>query len=112
MVKFVRELDLQNAKKLIQKAQVEEQKTYKENTGIDDRSPVECSVPPPPILLCRTNRTMVFCPAPFQPVSGQKAHNTVFMLITFLLHLYVCTHVYASTHIQVKTKDPFEEMSC
>ncbi|XP_025107174.1 cilia- and flagella-associated protein 54-like isoform X1 [Pomacea canaliculata] len=63
---------LDNAKKLIQKAQVEEQKTYKENTGIDDRSPVECSVPPPPILLCRTNRTMVFCPAPFQPVSGQK----------------------------------------
>ncbi|KAK7102964.1 hypothetical protein V1264_021114 [Littorina saxatilis] len=63
---------LNEAMGFIQKTQVEEQRTYFENTGISDHMPLECHVPPPPILLCRTNRTMVFRPAPFMPISGEK----------------------------------------
>ena len=63
---------LQEAMGLIQKAQVEERRTYFENAGVSEQLPMECHVPPPPILLCRTDRTMVFRPAPFMPMSGQK----------------------------------------
>ncbi|KAK7503699.1 hypothetical protein BaRGS_00005238, partial [Batillaria attramentaria] len=63
---------LDDAMAMVQKAQMEEQRTYYENTGVCDRPPVECRAPPPPVLLCRTNRTMVFRPAPFVPISGEK----------------------------------------
>lgn len=63
---------LDEAMGFIQKAELEEQRTYMENTGVCDRLAVECRTPPPPVLLCRTDHSMVFRPAPFIPMSGEK----------------------------------------
>lgn len=63
---------LDEAMDFIQRAQVEERRTYFANTKFGQWAPVEGTIPPPPILLCRTDRTMIFKPAPFIPVSGQK----------------------------------------
>ena len=58
---------------MIRKAEVEEKKLYTENTGIEEKADVKpTKVPPPPLLLCRTDTTMVLKPAPFKPASGQK----------------------------------------
>ena len=77
---------LQEAMGMIQKAQAEERRTYFDNTGVSEQLPMECRVPPPPILLCRTDRTMVFRPAPFLPMSGQKVSSGKSLLA--LLHGY------------------------
>ncbi|KAK3102398.1 hypothetical protein FSP39_011137 [Pinctada imbricata] len=63
---------LQEAVNLIQKAQVEEKRIYSENTDVSEENVKPCKVPPPPVLLCRTDSTMVFRPAPFIPEDGQK----------------------------------------
>ncbi|XP_023930113.1 cilia- and flagella-associated protein 54-like [Lingula anatina] len=64
---------LQNSVNLITQAQTEEKKMYVENAINGKALSVKKSkVPPPPILLCRTDATMVFQPAPFEPPNGQK----------------------------------------
>ena len=66
---------LQDAMKEIKKAEVEEKYLYIENaleepTNMDDVEKIR--VPPPPILLSRTDTKIVFHPAPFNPTSGIK----------------------------------------
>ncbi|XP_071960070.1 cilia- and flagella-associated protein 54-like [Antedon mediterranea] len=56
---------LEDAMALITKAQEEEYKLYKQNTTPKNTS--DNSIPPPPVLLCRTDRTMVFKPGVFNP---------------------------------------------
>ncbi|XP_053377953.1 cilia- and flagella-associated protein 54-like isoform X4 [Mercenaria mercenaria] len=63
---------LENAATCIQKAQVEEKRTYLENTGICEDIMAEGRVPPPPILLSRTDNSMVFKPAPWKPSTAEK----------------------------------------
>ena len=62
---------------LIRKLEIEEKRLYVENTVQDQINQKEEKVcrakrPPPPLLLCRTDKTMTFKPAPFEPISGQK----------------------------------------
>ncbi|ESO99723.1 hypothetical protein LOTGIDRAFT_238728 [Lottia gigantea] len=62
---------LEESLALIQKAQLEEKRTFLENRSYpEDVRPSK--VPPPPILMCRTDTTMVFKPATFIPVTGEK----------------------------------------
>ncbi|XP_069141650.1 cilia- and flagella-associated protein 54-like isoform X4 [Argopecten irradians] len=63
---------MQDALKAIQKAQTEERRIFTENTQLPEEDIVPTKVPPPPVLLCRTDTMMVFKPAPFIPVDGQK----------------------------------------
>ena len=69
----------QDAMALIKKAEVEEKRVYMDNTALSHNSKIAdtftvtpTKVPPPPILLCRTDSEMVFKPAPFQPTGGEK----------------------------------------
>ena len=66
---------VQDAMREIKKAEVEEKYLYIENaleepTNMDDVEKMR--VPPPPILLSRTDTKIVFRPAPFNPASGVK----------------------------------------
>ncbi|XP_070557793.1 cilia- and flagella-associated protein 54-like [Ptychodera flava] len=56
---------LQEAMNLITKAQDQEYKLYTQNT--EPLTARESGVPPAPLLLCRTDSSMVFKPAPFNP---------------------------------------------
>ncbi|XP_077980140.1 cilia- and flagella-associated protein 54-like [Glandiceps talaboti] len=56
---------LQEAMNLITKAQDQEYKLYTQNT--EPGTVRESGVPPAPLLLCRTDSSMVFRPAPFNP---------------------------------------------
>ena len=69
---------LQNAVTCIEKAQVEEKRTYLENTGINEDIMAEGRVPPPPILLSRTDNSMVFKPAPWKPSTEEKVNRFMF----------------------------------
>lgn len=61
--------------KELRKAEVEEKYLYMENT-VDEPTDLEdvekTRLPPPPILLSRTDTKMVFKPAPFNSTSGAK----------------------------------------
>ena len=61
--------------KELRKAEVEEKYLYMENT-VDEPTYLEdvekTRLPPPPILLSRTDTKMVFKPAPFNSTSGAK----------------------------------------
>ncbi|XP_052780184.1 cilia- and flagella-associated protein 54-like isoform X4 [Mya arenaria] len=63
---------LENALTCIQKAQNEEKRTYLDNTGISEDKLVEGRVPPQPILLSRTDHSIVFKPAPWKSSTGEK----------------------------------------
>ncbi|XP_021355787.1 cilia- and flagella-associated protein 54-like isoform X2 [Mizuhopecten yessoensis] len=63
---------LQDALKAIQKAQTEERRVFTENTNVTEEDVTPTKIPPPPILLCRTDTMMVFKPTPFIPADGQK----------------------------------------
>ncbi|XP_052282343.1 cilia- and flagella-associated protein 54-like isoform X6 [Dreissena polymorpha] len=63
---------LENALACIQKAQTEEKRTYLDNTKGTEAPPGEGRVPPPPILLSRTDTSIVFQPAPWKPATGEK----------------------------------------
>ena len=69
---FVR--DPQTAMSLIRKAEEEERAWYSINkqTKYTPENPKVGRVPPPPILLCRTDGYMTFKPAPFKAESGEK----------------------------------------
>ena len=72
---------LQDAMKEIKRAEIEEKYLYIENaveepTNMDDVEKMR--VPPPPILLSRTDTKIVFRPAAFNPTSGIK------VMITFI----------------------------
>jgi len=54
----------------IQKAQVEEKRTYLDNTG--EKQMTEGRVPPPPVLLSRADQSIVFKPAPWRPSTEEK----------------------------------------
>ncbi|XP_033102653.1 cilia- and flagella-associated protein 54-like isoform X3 [Anneissia japonica] len=56
---------LQDAIALITKAQEEEYKLYKLNTS--PKNTGNNTIPPPPVLLCRTDNSMVFKPGVFNP---------------------------------------------
>ena len=70
---------IQTATSLIKKAEEEERAVYVTNTQLKyphDRPKVG-RVPPAPVLLCRTDRSMTFMPAPFTPDDGVKVrHHT------------------------------------
>lgn len=75
---------------LIKKAEVEEKRLYVDNTAAHDGETDAVvtkpgKTPAPPILLSRTDTEMVFRPAPFQPITGQKVcdHCTVALLSKF-----------------------------
>ncbi|XP_046336681.2 cilia- and flagella-associated protein 54-like isoform X2 [Haliotis rufescens] len=57
---------------LIQRAEAEERRLYLDNKSLCEMSPRTTKIPPPPILLCRTDNFMVFTPAPFDPHGGEK----------------------------------------
>nr|XP_022298603.1 cilia- and flagella-associated protein 54-like isoform X2 [Crassostrea virginica] len=63
---------LQDAVSMIQKGQTEEKRIYLENTNVPEVADKPRKVPPPPILLCRTDTMMVFKPAPFCSEDGQE----------------------------------------
>ena len=66
--------DPQTALSLIRKAEEEERAWYSINkqTKYTPENPKVGRVPPPPILLCRTDGYMTFKPAPFKAESGEK----------------------------------------
>jgi len=63
---------------MIRKVESEEKKLYVENTllihgdGGESIRVKKTKVPPPPLLLCRTDNMAVFKPPVFQPVTGEK----------------------------------------
>ena len=68
---------IQTATSLIKKAEEEERAVYVTNTQLKyphDRPKVG-RVPPAPVLLCRTDRSMTFMPAPFTPDDGVKVRR-------------------------------------
>ena len=86
---------LQTAKSLIKKAEDEERTVFMSNTQgkYSTVTPKVGRVPPAPILLCRTDRSMTFRPAPFTPDTGEKVseckhmHDNSSLLTAFaLLH--------------------------
>ena len=60
---------------MIQKGQTEEKRIYLENTNVPEVADKPRKVPPPPILLCRTDTMMVFKPAPFCSEDGQEVSD-------------------------------------
>lgn len=69
-------LPFQEAQNLIAKTQAEEKRLHLENSEIEEEVVKPTKVPPPPILLSRTDSTMVFKPAPFTSETGEKAGIT------------------------------------
>ncbi|XP_063783817.1 cilia- and flagella-associated protein 54 isoform X2 [Pseudophryne corroboree] len=71
-VLFIKELNcspnklLEDSQKLIQQAEVEENAVYLSCIKQPETQAGKVTVPPPPILLCRTENLMVFKPAPFK----------------------------------------------
>ena len=69
---------IQDAMSLIRKAEHEERRLFIENTVVDAQNQQasaqvpKSKVPPAPLLLCRTDMSMVFKPAPFDPEDGRK----------------------------------------
>ncbi|RUS83830.1 hypothetical protein EGW08_008411 [Elysia chlorotica] len=63
---------LEEALTFVQRVQNEEKRIHQENTGVEDKAVAPSKTPPPPVLVCRTDTTMVFRPAPFVPSSGEK----------------------------------------
>ena len=51
----------------ITKAQDQELKLFNNNTAEKAGPPRDSGFPPAPLLVCRTDNTMVFRPAPFNP---------------------------------------------
>lgn len=68
----------QEAVNMIQKGQTEEKRIYMENTNVPEVADGPRKVPPPPILLCRTDTMMVFKPAPFCSEDGQEVSTPSF----------------------------------
>ncbi|XP_072002563.1 cilia- and flagella-associated protein 54 isoform X2 [Engystomops pustulosus] len=58
---------LEDSEKLIQQAEMEENAVYLSSIKQAETKGGKMNVPPPPILLCRTDNSMVFKPAPFTP---------------------------------------------
>ncbi|XP_071817646.1 cilia- and flagella-associated protein 54-like isoform X3 [Apostichopus japonicus] len=58
---------MEEALTFITKAQEQEQKLHGTNTQRKSGSARVSGVPPPPLLVCRMDKTMVFKPAPFNP---------------------------------------------
>ncbi|XP_056430458.1 cilia- and flagella-associated protein 54 [Hyla sarda] len=56
---------LEDSEKLIQQAEIEENAVYLSCIKQTETKGVKMNVPPPPILLCKTENSMVFKPAPF-----------------------------------------------
>ena len=68
---------LQDAKSLILQSQSEEKRMYLDNKLDENSNEISgrvkrSKVPSPPVLLCKTDSTMVFKPASFMPSSGEK----------------------------------------
>ena len=64
---------MQDALDLIKKAEVEEKRLYTDNILSSERQiTTKTKVPPAPILLSRTDVSMVFKPDEFKPASGEK----------------------------------------
>lgn len=58
---------------LIQRYQADERRIFTENSGTQE---VKISkVPPPPVVMCRTDTFMVFKPAPFVSSANEKVSN-------------------------------------
>lgn len=91
---FIRMLIFQEAVSMIQKGQTEEKRIYLENTNVPEVADGPRKVPPPPILLCRTDTMMVFKPAPFCSEDGQEVstHSPVYLLCQYF-DLYVLCRV-------------------
>ena len=70
---------IQEAQDLILKTQVEDKRLHLDNSKALDGPIKATKVPPPPILLSRTDTTMVFKPAPFNPASGEKVIHAIFL---------------------------------
>lgn len=70
---------LTEAKKLIETCEKEEKKLYAENHLKDFSVKKKSKIPPPPILLTRTDRMMVFKPSPWEPANGEVvAYYSIF----------------------------------
>ena len=69
-------LPLQESQELIVKCQQQERKVSSWNRQTDDTSDdtPPSDVPPAPLLLYRSSAVLVFKPAPFKPMSGEKVH--------------------------------------
>ena len=71
----------QEAKTLIERAESDERKLYIENM-VQIPEPKKVRVPPAPLLLCKTDTSMVFKPAPFIPAAGgQKVKDRASNLV-------------------------------
>ncbi|KAK6177089.1 hypothetical protein SNE40_015265 [Patella caerulea] len=62
---------LEESANFIKKAQQEEKRIFLDNQYYPEDIKT-CENPPPPLLLSRTDTTMVFRPAPYTPANGQK----------------------------------------
>ncbi|XP_064633928.1 cilia- and flagella-associated protein 54-like isoform X3 [Lineus longissimus] len=69
---------MQEALTMLSKSQNEEKRLFIENTSEMSQRASNGPVPPPPILLCRTDTSMVFRPAPFNPKSDKIAWYRIF----------------------------------
>ncbi|XP_067928992.1 cilia- and flagella-associated protein 54-like [Watersipora subatra] len=63
---------LTQVKDLILRTQNEDKRLYVDNSVSSEKTSKPTKVPPPPILLSRTDSTMVLKPAAFTPLSGEK----------------------------------------
>jgi hypothetical protein len=70
---------LREAMNIIQRVETEETRLYADNVPVKDASPKPSKLPPPPILLCRTEISVTLKPAPFNPTSGQKVCANSFL---------------------------------
>lgn len=75
---------IQEALTYITKAQEQEQKLHGTNTQRKSGSARVSGVPPPPLLVCRMDKTMVFKPAPFNPSQKVRILTRLAGLIRFI----------------------------
>lgn len=77
---------MQEAQDLIIRTQTEDKRLHLENLKSMNPEVDATKIPPPPILLSRTDTTMVFKPAPFIPESGDEVCSAA-LLITIQVSL-------------------------
>lgn len=66
-------VQFQEALNLLRQLEVEEKRLYRDSeTSMEKRVPVESPLPPPPILIARTETSMTFKPPSYRPPDGQK----------------------------------------
>lgn len=59
----------------IQKAQNDDYKLYVENMQLSRDAVKPTKIPPPPILLSRSDTTMTLRPSPYQPADGSEVRT-------------------------------------